>query len=280
MPELPEVETIRRRLAPRLTGKKIHRVRVRRGSRLLRDTVGEVALKKALEGDAIAALGRRGKYLLLALESGNFLVVHLGMTGALYLRPKNAKPPPHTHLRLEFEDAELMLVDPRTFGRVFLVRGGELDSHPALSKLGPEPLDRSFTARELGLALSRRKAPLKAALLDQRAVAGLGNIYADEACYRAGLSPLGPASRLSAGEVKKLHRAIRETLTEAIKFKGTTIRDYRWDAGRSGDFAKRLLVYGRAGLTCRRCGKAINRVVLQGRSAHFCPGCQGRVPKS
>jgi len=274
MPELPEVETIRRCLLPKVAGKRIESLRVKRGSRLLRDTVSAAALKKSLQAETIESVGRRGKHLIFALSSGKFFVVHLGMTGAVYVTGKGQKSPPHTHLRFEFKDFSMVMVDARTFGRVLLVNSGELARHPALSKLGPEPLDPAFSSDILFAGLSNRKTSLKAALLDQKSVAGLGNIYVDEACFCAGVFQGRMACSLSREEAKKLWRCIRSVIRESLRQKGCTIRDYRWDAGRSGGFAKRLKVYGREGLACPRCKDAIKRTVVAGRGTFFCPSCQ------
>ena len=274
MPELPEVETIRALLAGKVRGQTISAVTARAGDRIFRDTMPVAKLKKTLTGRRIEGLGRRGKYLLFALDSGDFLVIHLGMTGALYLLPPGEAGPAHTHLRLALGHADLVFVDPRTFGRVLLAPTGRLDELPALRQLGPEPLDEAFTAEVLAAGLTGRQAPLKSLLLSQKPVAGLGNIYADEACFRARINPLRQAGTLKPAEVVALHRSIREVLRESISCKGTTIRDYRWDQGKSGEFACRLQVYGHTGEKCPRCGKTIQRTVLGGRSTHYCRGCQ------
>lgn len=274
MPELPEVETVRALLAGKVSGKTIREVKARAGGRVFRDTVPVPRLRRALAGRRIEGLGRRGKYLLFALDSGDFLVIHLGMTGVLYLIGPGEAAPAHTHLRLGLGEADLVFADPRTFGRVMLAPAGRLDEIPGLRDLGPEPLDAAFTAEVLAAGLKGRKTPLKSLLLAQKAVAGLGNIYADEASFRARVNPLRHAGTLRPAEVEALHRSIREVLAESISCRGTTIRDYRWDQGKSGEFACRLQVYGRAGEPCPRCGKAIKRTVLGGRSTHYCGGCQ------
>lgn len=274
MPELPEVETIRRCLMDKVIGRMICEVWVRKGSRLLRDTVSGPMLRRRLMGARIEALGRRGKYLIFALSRGDFLVAHLGMTGRLYSVSKGEQAPAHTHLRLELDDASLILVDPRTFGRVLLIEAGGLDSHPSLSRLGPEPLDLGFTAAHIKKELGGRNTSLKAVLLGQELAAGVGNIYADEACFRAGINPRRRAGSLTEREIKALRLAIRKVIVESIACKGTTFRDYQWDAGRSGDFSKRLRVYGREGEPCRRCGKMIKREMTAGRSTFFCASCQ------
>lgn len=275
MPELPEVETIRRSLVKKVTGQRINRVGIRKNSRLLRDTVSPATLKKRLTGKKIKTIGRRGKYLVFTLDSGDFLVVHLGMSGVIYTADLDRKKPAHTHLRLDLDDRAIILIDPRTFGRIFFIRAGGLDSHPALGRLGIEPLSHGFTAKKLGALLCRRKATLKAVLLNQSVVAGIGNIYADEACFRARVSPLRRADSLCASEIKALTLSIRAVLKKSIAAKGTTIRDYRWEAGRSGDFVRQLKVYSKEGKTCPRCANKIKRDIVVGRSTFFCPECQG-----
>ncbi len=275
MPELPEVETIRRCLEDDIKGETIEDVWIKRGSRLFRDTVGDAALKRALSGRKITRLDRRGKYLVMGLDSGSALVVHLGMSGGLYLIEKENSVPDHTHLKLEFSKKNLVMVDPRTFGRVLFSKAGEVDSNVVLSALAPDPFKGSFTAVRLRESLSGRKLPLKAALLDQRtAVSGLGNIYADECCFRAGVHPERPAGSLSATEAEKLHDSIKKVLAEAIECKGTTIRDYQWSEGRSGEFESRLRVYGREGEECRTCGGRISKSRIRERSTYYCPRCQ------
>ncbi|MFO8057432.1 MAG: bifunctional DNA-formamidopyrimidine glycosylase/DNA-(apurinic or apyrimidinic site) lyase [bacterium] len=275
MPELPEVETIRRCLEQDITGRTIDSVYIKRGSRLLRDTAGATALRRALSGRRIERLSRRGKYLVMELDSGGGLIVHLGMTGGLFLVKKGSKSPEHTHLRLELGDQSLVMVDPRTFGKVLVCDPGGLETNIVLSRLGPDPFDVSFTAKKLEESLKGRRMPLKSALLDQTiAVSGLGNIYVDEVCFRAGVLPWRESGRLSGEECDRLHSSIREVLTEAISFRGTTIRDYRWSESEGGDFESKLRVYGRSGKQCRCCSGLIERSRLGGRSTHFCSRCQ------
>jgi formamidopyrimidine-DNA glycosylase len=274
VPELPEVETIRACLEPKLVGRRIESVWVRQGSRLLRDTVGPAQLRRRLTGRGIEGLGRRGKYLILVLDTGEYFVVHLGMTGMFYTAAPDAPSPRHTHLRLKLADADLLLVDPRTFGRVFVLGEGELQAHPVFRRLGPEPLDRAFTVAYLADRLRGRRTPIKALLLGQQLAAGIGNIYADESCHAARILPRRAAGSLEAREIAALRRAVRGVLRRSIACQGTTIRDYQWDEGRSGGFAAKLKVYGRQGRPCRRCGGLIERNVLAGRSTFFCPGCQ------
>lgn len=274
MPELPEVETIRCCLAPKVTGQVVGKVRVKRGSRLLRDTVSGPALVRALIGRKIEAVGRRGKYLIFTLSSGDFLVIHLGMTGLIYAAAKTEPSPDHTHFRLELTDCSLILSDPRTFGRILYVESGKLAAHPALARLGPEPLDPAFNPAWLESRLAGRTAPIKALLLGQGLVAGIGNIYADEACFRARVLPFRPAGELSPLEIRALVKAIKAVIGKSIECRGTTIRDYQWDMGQSGDFGRRLKVYGREGKTCPRCQDKVNRMMVGGRSTFFCRGCQ------
>ncbi len=257
-----------------MVGLEIEEVWVKKGSRLLRDTVSAGEFKRRLRKARIEALGRRGKYLIAALSSGEFLLLHLGMTGQLYTVARGAKAPAHTHLRFFLGDDDLLLVDPRTFGRALLVAAGGLPSHPALLRLGPEPLDDGFSAAHVKKYLARRNTSLKAVLLGQGLAAGVGNIYADEACFRAGILPLKKAMSLGDAEVRALRKGVRQVIRESIRCKGTTIRDYRWDAGKSGGFAKRLRVYGREGEPCRRCGRPIRRETAAGRSTFFCATCQ------
>lgn len=274
MPELPEVETICSCLRDDITGETIKEVWIKKGSRLLRDTVGPRALKKALTGRKIKALFRRGKYIIMDLEGGGALIIHLGMTGAVYLVDKSDKSPEHTHLRFELPGKSLLLVDPRTFGKVVFCKAGEERANVVLSRLAPDPFDESFTKEALLDRLRGRTLPLKAALLDQQlAVSGLGNIYVDECCFRAGIRPTRYAGSLDAEEAGRLHRAIREVLEEAIRCKGTTIRDYRWAENSSGEFLEKLKVYGKEGQQCS-CGRTIEKTRVRDRSTHFCPGCQ------
>ncbi len=274
MPELPEVETICSCLRVDITGETIEDVWTKKGTRLLRDTVGARALKRELSGRKIAGIDRRGKYIIMDFEGGGALIIHLGMTGAMYLVDKDDKSPDHTHLRFELSGKSLLLVDPRTFGNVLYCKAGEERANVVLSRLAPDPFDESFTEEAFLNSLRKRTLPLKAALLDQQlAVSGLGNIYVDECCFRAGILPTRQAGSLDAAEAGRLHRAVREVLTEAIACKGTTIRDYRWAENSPGEFVDKLKVYGREGEQCV-CGRTIEKTRVRDRSTHFCPGCQ------
>lgn len=269
MPELPEVETIRRDLAPLLSGRRIQRVTVLDAKAVQKPGVDEFVA--GVEGQVVQELRRRGKYLLLDLASGRVLVVHLKMTGALLWRPPGHPPDPYTRViwRLE-EGEELRFADPRRLGNLWLV--GSEDE--VVGKLGPEPLEPAFTLQILATRLARRQVPIKALLLDQTVVAGLGNIYADEALWAAALHPRRPAGALSDAEVQRLHGAIGQVLTQALGHRGTSFSDYRDAQGRPGANQGHLRAYRRAGQPCPRCGTAIQRIVLRGRGSYFCPSCQ------
>jgi formamidopyrimidine-DNA glycosylase len=267
MPELPEVETIRAQLAPRLEGRVLARVEIL-DPRLTRPhDLFEVA--EELEGDRVEVVERRGKYLLLRLESGLVLLVHLRMTGGFHWRPVA-----HERAVLELDDgSRLVYRDVRRFGTWLVLEDADLEPYLA-AKNGPEPLGRRFTSQWLETQLGRRRAPLKAVLLDQRVVAGLGNIYADEALWRARLNPLRPANELSAEEVSRLTRAIRASLRTGIERQGSTLRDYSQPDGTSGSMQDEFRVYGRDGLPCPRCRATIAKTRVGGRGTWFCPRCQ------
>ena len=260
MPELPEVETVVRSLAPRLTGRRI--LSARFTSRFV--TPGNRnKLAAKIAGRTIETVRRRGKFILFALDAGA-LAVHLGMTGKLLL---DGVVTPHTHGVFELDRGVLLYDDPRQFGRI------EWGSTRA-ERLGPEPLEiglKEFTAR-----VRRRKTRMKALLLNQTFLAGMGNIYVDEALFTAGIHPLAIASRLSAPRVARLHQAIREILTLAIEHRGSSISDYVDAEGQRGGFQLLHRVYGREGEPCAHCGGAIRKMVVAGRGTHYCPKCQRR----
>lgn len=275
MPELPEVETTARILAPELLARTVVAVQAIDYPPLVAPLAPEEFAHR-LAGRRITALGRRAKFLLLHLDDGAVLAVHLRMSGRLYLSPREAPSERHTHAVLELDDGRaLRFRDPRKFGRMRLMSPEE---YGALDRqLGPEPLSAQWNAAALAKQLQGRpRARLKALLLDQHFLAGLGNIYSDEALFRAGLHPARPAGSLSPGEVERLHEAIRAVLAEAIDANGTTLSDgiFLFGSGEAGRFAERLQVYGRAGKPCPRCGRAIVRELLAGRGSHFCPHCQ------
>lgn len=263
MPELPEVETTRRRLLPLLEGKRLLEVRHQDP---LRYRHTERARERAVEG-----VGRRGKFLLFELSGGLEMVVHLGMTGGFRLEKT-----PHTRAEFLLEDGVLHFHDPRRFGRIWVVERGAYGEIPLLARLGPEPLSPEFRPEAFLLGLRRSRKPLKALLLDQTLAAGVGNIYADEALFRAGLSPFRLGREVSEEEALRLFQALREVLAEAVALGGSTLSDrtYQQPDGLPGGFQKRHAVYGRTGLSCPRCGAPIAKGVVAGRGTHHCPRCQ------
>jgi formamidopyrimidine-DNA glycosylase len=275
MPELPEVETIRRRLAPVLEGATIERAEIA-DPRLTRP-VDPALVADALTGERIEALDRRGKYLLWRLSSGRTLVVHLRMTGSLR-HASDGELPEDAYRRATLAldtGAAVGYRDVRRFGTWELLDEGHL--RPYLdARLGPEPLAGSFTASRLAALAARRTTPVKAFLLDQRRIAGVGNIYADEALWRAQIHPLRPAGELSADELGRLHRALRAVLRKGIERQGSTLRDYVTPDGDGGAMQHEFHVYGRFGEPCDRCGRPIERIVVGGRGTWFCPHCQRR----
>ncbi len=274
MPELPEVETIRAKLAPGLEGRKLERVEIV-DPRLTRPEPPE-AVAQALEGERISAVGRRGKYLIFEFESGRHLLVHLRMTGNVEHPARGglaADPYRRAVVRLD-DGSDVAYRDVRRFGTWALLEAGELEDYFAARRLGGEPLERGFTARALTKSLAGRRARIKAALLDQRAAAGIGNIYADEALWRARIHPLQPAGSLAGDEITRLRKAIRAALEMGIARQGATLRDYRDPEGRRGRMQDELKVYGRAGEPCPRCGAPIEKTRAGGRGTWYCPRCQ------
>jgi formamidopyrimidine-DNA glycosylase len=293
MPELPEVETVRRGLQPVMEGASIARVELRRPD--LRFPLPE-RFAETLAGRRIAGLGRRAKYLVVDLDDGTALICHLGMSGSFRIEADDVSVPgrfhharskaqAHDHVVFHLEggplgDAQVIFNDPRRFGFMLLAEGGA-GSHPMLAGLGPEPTGNSFDTETLGKALAGRRAPLKSALLDQRTVAGLGNIYVCEALWRSGLSPLRPAHTVAAGRGAAARRtalaqAIRDVIAEAIEAGGSTLRDYMKADGTLGYFQHSFRVYDREGEPCPRpgCSGRIERLVQAGRSTFFCRACQ------
>jgi formamidopyrimidine-DNA glycosylase len=273
VPELPEVETVRRRLQPVLEGATIARAEIV-DARLTRP-VDPASVADALVGERIAAVERRGKYLLCRLSSGRTLVVHLRMTGSLRHAPAGELPEDaYRRATLELDTgAEVGFRDVRRFGTWELLDDGRLRPYLA-ARLGPEPLASSFTAARLADLLEDRRAPIKAFLLDQRRIAGIGNIYADEALWRARIHPRRPAGELDDGEIARLHRSIRAALRRGVELQGSTLRDYLTPDGSSGEMQREFHVYGRLGEPCDRCGHPIERIVVGGRGTWLCPRCQ------
>ena len=276
MPELPEVETVRQQLAPVLEGRRLERVEIRDG-RLTRP-FDPLEVAAELEGERVARVERRGKYLIVRFESGRALLVHLRMTGSLRHLREGMADDPHTRAVVRLDDgSDVMYRDVRRFGTWLLLEPRELEPYLA-TRLGDEPLGRGFTAARLAARLAGRRAPLKAVLLDQRTLAGLGNIYVDEALWRARIHPLRPASSLDRNELRRLHRAIRAALEAGIARQGSTLRDYRLPDGAEGGMQAEFKVYGRSDEPCDRCGTPIAKARVGGRGTWFCPTCQAPEP--
>ena len=270
MPELPEVETTRRGLEPVMVGQRIRTVVVR--DRRLRQPVPR-RLPQILAGVTVRSLSRRGKYLLIDCGAGA-LIVHLGMSGRLWVVDGTTPPTTHDHFDLVLESgAVVRLRDPRRFGLVLWQAGDPL-SHVLLASIGPEPLSPEFGGAALHAATRKRDTAIKLALMDSRVVAGVGNIYANESLFRAGISPRVAARRLTRERCERLAQAIRETLELAIVAGGSSLRDYVRSDGMAGNYQSQFTVYDRAGEACRRCGAKIRGVKQGQRSTYYCPQCQ------
>lgn len=275
MPELPEVETIVRGLKEPIEGKVILEVDVLRPDLLREDSA---LFARELVGKRIRVVARRGKNIVITLNGEWALVVNLGMTGRLLVPRSSSSPSDATHPGVRFAlstDSELVYDDVRRFGVLERLTTSEWQARSR--SLGPEPLGSGFTKRHLEKALAGSRSPVRSWLLDQRKVAGVGNIYANEALHRAGIHPRRAASSVNPDEALALHQGLRAVLRSAIHRRGTTLRDYRDASGGRGSFSEELRVYGRAGLPCRRCGVDVERVVFSNRSAFFCPECQPSV---
>jgi formamidopyrimidine-DNA glycosylase len=288
VPELPEVETIRRQLEPDLTGRTFEAVEV------LDPYFAKPAMSASFEADAggrtVTDVGRRGKYLVLELDDGRSLVIHLRMTGSITLLAPDGTSNPgdariyrtgdeERHLKARFtldDGGELLFADPRRFGRGFIAGPEELTEYFD-QRLGVEPLSPAFTVESLAAASAGRTGPLKSFLLNQKGVAGIGNIYADEALHRAALHPLSPAGSMKADHVEALRDGIVEALQRGLDLGGASIDDYRDARGETGSMQNEFLVHRREGEPCPRCGEGIVRIVVGGRSTYFCPACQKRL---
>ncbi len=288
MPELPEVETYVRALAPLLRGKTVLAAEVRWPRTIAAPDAS--LFPDLIRGRRFVSFGRRGKYMLFGLDSSETLVVHLRMTGELRLlaptAPREEHVPPtsapcsvtvkepvdkHTHVRFELDTGEeLRYRDPRKFGRIWLVA----DAETVVGKLGPEPLAAEFAPQSLAQALARRKAAVKGLLLNQTVVAGVGNIYADEALFRAQIDPRRAGGQLAAEEITRLHQALRDVLQAGIEAQGSSLRNYAPPTGGKGAFQEQFQVFRRGGEPCFHCNTPISRIVLNQRSTHFCPACQ------
>lgn len=272
MPELPEVEVLRRSLEPRLVGRVIARVEVRAAA--LRERLDRRALAR-LAGRRVVALGRRSKYLLIEVEGGSTLVVHLGMSGRLTLAPAGAPRAPHEHLALHLDGGErLRLRDPRRFGLAFAAATAALARDPHFARLGPEPLDPPLEGAALAALFAGSRAPVKTALMDAHRLVGVGNIYASESLFRAGIHPRRRAGAIGRARLDRLAAAIVAVLEQAIREGGTTLTDFTDGLGAAGEFQVALAVYGCEGEPCPRCGAAIRRLVQSNRSTYYCPRCQ------
>ncbi len=287
MPELPEVETVRRGLEPVLTGRVIARADVRRPD--LRWPFPP-RMADRLTGARVTALRRRSKYILADLDSGETLLLHLGMSGRILIHAADAgramlgeyvhanpAPETHDHVVLDLDDGtRIVFNDPRRFGAMDLMPTARAEEHKLLAGLGPEPLGNAFDAPYLAGRLAGRRTPMKAALLDQGIVAGLGNIYVCEALFRSGISPRRLAGNLSRARIDRLVPVIRDVLSDAIAAGGSSLRDYRQTDGELGYFQHSFRVYGREGAPCvtEGCGGTVARIVQSGRSSFYCPRCQ------
>lgn len=282
MPELPEVETVRTGLEPVMTGRVIAQADVRRPD--LRWPFPQ-NMAQRLTGQRIERLRRRSKYILADLSSGETLLIHLGMSGRLLIdgaqtarfEQAHSAPGKHDHVILTMDSGtRITFNDPRRFGAMDLMETATAEAHRLLASIGPEPLSNAFSVETLVAAFKDRRAPVRALLLDQRVVAGLGNIYVAEALWRAGIAPMRPAGRISRARLERLTAAIRETLRDAIAAGGSSLRDYRQADGELGYFQHSFAVYGRDGEPCRTegCLGTVRRTVHSGRSNFACPKCQ------
>ena len=272
MPELPEVETIRRHLAPHVEGRRLNRVEIL-DARWTQPLAAR-AVADAVEGRVVERLGRRGKYLVWHFEDDVHLLMHLRMTGTLLLDPPGA--PPYTRVWLRVDGHDVAYTDPRRFGTGELALGDDQLEAFFATRLGLEPLAAEFTADHLHGLARRSRAPVKAFLLDQKRVAGIGNIYADEALHRAGIHPLRPANRLTRAQAAALRDAVVASLEAGIAAKGASIDDFRDPDGVQGAFQDQFLVHLREGEPCPRCGRPIRKLRAAGRGTYVCEGCQRR----
>jgi len=278
--ELPEVEVMRRDLERDVVGRRIKQAEVRptrNAMRVIRRHAKRREFTSRLEGRKITRVERRGKYVLLYLDNADVLVVHFGMSGRFLRGNKRQALPPHTHVVLTFQQGgDLRFVDPRTFGEMFVTASDELGKAKELQHIAIDPLDHVFTWQAFGGRMAERASKLKQLLMDQKFIAGLGNIYSDEVLFAAGLRHDRMSDSLSSQEIRRLYRAIQETLQDAIRHRGTTLDDEAYVDlfGKPGDFQNELKVYGREGLPCRRCRTPIQSVKIAGRGAYYCPQCQ------
>jgi formamidopyrimidine-DNA glycosylase len=270
MPELPEVETSCRGIEPHMLNKRIKKVTIRQHK--LRWPIPK-DLPALAENQKVTRIYRRAKYIVLQLENGN-IIIHLGMSGSLRICTARTAPEKHDHIDIQLSNNKILrLRDPRKFGCV-LWQGKDLDQHRLIKPLGPEPLEDDFTAEYLHKKSLKRQCSIKALIMNSHIVVGVGNIYASEALFRAGINPKRKAGNISLPRMRKLVDAIRLTLSLAIKEGGTTLKDFSGIDGQPGYFAQKLLVYGRTGDACTQCGKPIKQFTQQARSTFYCSGCQ------
>lgn len=273
MPELPEVETIRRVIEPQIQGRAIEAVSVSRPEIIAHPTAE--AFCRRIEGRTFERMGRRGKFLLFTLDSGNTLILHLRMTGCLLLTPAVLPPEKHTHLIFRLSGgSELRFSDTRRFGRLWLLQKDEADIYSGIGKLGKEPFDAEVSAAYLSGLLGKRKKAVKECLLDQSVLAGIGNIYSDEILFAAGICPARPAGSLTGEEWERLAAAIPERLSYFIEKNGITPEEYLQTKGKDYRNTPFLQVYGRGGKACPVCGETLRRQTIGGRSSVYCPRCQ------
>ena len=278
--ELPEVEVMRRDLEKDVVGRKVAAAEVRpskNAMRVIRRHAKRKEFTDRLIGRKFTKSERRGKYVLLNMDNGEVLVIHFGMSGLLARGNKRLPLAPHTHVVITFQQGgDLRFIDPRTFGEMFVATPDELGKVKELQHIAIDPLDHVFTWQSFGNTLAERASKMKQLLMDQKFISGIGNIYSDEVLFAAGLRHDRMSDSLSSQEVRRLYRAIREVVQDAIRFRGTTLTDeaYVDVFGKPGEFQNELKVYGRAGLPCRRCRTPIESVKVSGRSAYYCPQCQ------
>ncbi len=272
MPELPEVETIRRTLAEHVTDLKIEEIKLFWSSAVC--GWNDQSFEALVTGRRIQRIDRRGKYLLIRLDEDLTLIAHMRMTGRLNYFTVKQEPEKHTHVVFRLEQGEVHFSDVRKFGRIQAIPTPLCISGSSLGKLGPEPLEEEFTSEVLKERFGKKKLSIKAALLDQHVLAGMGNIYVDESLFLASISPERGVDTLSKEEISKLHHAIQKVLQAGIDAQGTSFRDYRDANGEKGSFEQELQVYGRAGKPCKVCGQALNKTRLAGRTTVYCSSCQ------
>lgn len=271
MPELPEIETVKRVLSPQLQSRRITKVEI------LKPVIAhpdESAFRREATGDVFGTISRRGKFLILNMKSGNRVAVHLRMTGQLLVAPLEYPEIAHTHVKFGLDDGNfLIFADARRFGRIWLIRKGETDEFTGMAKLGPEPFDEGFTAKYFSERVSGRRITIKQALMEQETVAGIGNIYSDEICFEAGLRPDRPVSSLSPEDWEKTVSSAVKVLKQAVAANAVTAEEYLQSKGENYRVSEFFKVYGRENEACG-CGGTVKRIKIAGRSSYFCPDCQ------